>query len=129
MATEKITNVNVVGNIIYDGFKLAPIPYNIQNANSTSYTVTGIINGELSIVLCDTSPTGLNAPATIILPAITSNCTIIIIYANSNYANVNNITIQASGVNTICGTNSILLDGNFNSLRFTSDLTSSWLIL
>ena len=129
MATVKFNNANVIGNIIYDGFVLAPIPYNIQNANSVSYTVTGIINGELSIVLCNTSPTGLNAPATIILPAITSNCTIIIVYANSNYANINNITIQTSGANTVCGTNSILLDGNFNSLRFTSDLSSSWLIL
>lgn len=124
MSTSKFENEIITGNLIYKGILMPSVEYNITSVNTSIYTITTLIPNEINFFECNSTTT----PITIILPLITSSNMIISIIDIGGYASVNNITIQTSGSNTVCGTSSIIIDGNYNSLRFISNLSSIWYI-
>lgn len=126
MSTVKVENEIITGNLTYHGILLPYLNYNIKNVNSNNYVIENVIQGQVNFFQCDTSPTGLNSSVNIKLPLITSTEMIICIVDIGGYVNINPITITTSETNKICGLFSILLDGNYNVLRFTSNLTSTW---
>jgi hypothetical protein len=124
MTTLKVTNENITGNLTYHGILVPYFNYSVTHVNTSTYSVTSPIVGETNFYECDTTSTSI----TITLPLITSSTMIISVIDIGGNANIKNITIQTSGGNTICGQSSIIIDSPYNSLRFISNLTSSWYI-
>ena len=126
MSTVKVENEIITGNLTYHGILLSYLNYNVTNINSNNYVINSVTQNQINFFQCDTSLSGLNSNITITLPLITSTEMIICIVDIGGYVNINPIIIQTSGSNKICGLSSILLDGNYNVLRFTSNLSSIW---
>ena len=124
MSTLKVENEIITGDLIYKGVIIQSVNYNVIHVNSLIYTIISPVVGETNFFECDTTSTSI----TMILPLITSTTMIICIIDIAGNVSNNNIIIQTSGSNTICGQSSIIIDGPYNSLRFISNLTNAWYI-
>ena len=124
MSTVKVENLIIANNLTYHGSLISYLNYNVTHVNTSNYSIVSPIVNETNFFECDTT----SIPITIILPLITSTTMIICIVDIGGNTSNNNIIIQTSDSNTICGKFSVIIDSPYNSLRFISNLKNAWYI-